>query len=125
MKRILQMGPAVGLILGGFAAQAHAQTPPAWSWEGPHVGVHLGASSQTQDVQSATDRVQQLSGVNIIGRGIVLVPETTVVAPRAKQSGGTFIGGIEGGWDQRYGQWVAGVLADIDFGGRSASSSYT
>jgi opacity protein-like surface antigen len=123
---MLKVRLAVGLVLGCCASPALAQTPPTqWVWDGPHIGLHLGGSSQTADVQTATDRILQLSGVNIIGRGIVIVPETTFVAQRAKESGSTFAGGVVGGWDQRYGQWVGGVVGDINFGGRSTSTGYT
>jgi opacity protein-like surface antigen len=94
-------------------------------WGGPHIGLHIGGSPQTADVQSATDRILQLSGVNIVGRGIVIVPETSFVAQRVKENGTPFVGGVVGGWDQRYGQWLGGVVGDLNFGGRSISNGYT
>jgi len=116
-------GLAVGLFVCALAPQARAQSDPASMWNGPYAGVHLGPGFHTSNVQDATERIMQLSGVNIIGRGVVLVPETTTLAPGGRRTDKSFIAGLEGGWDRRYGDWVAGVVAEIDFGGQSSSTT--
>jgi opacity protein-like surface antigen len=120
------MRAVVGLFVCGLAAHADAQSgAPATPWEGPFGGIHLGPGFQSSELGNTTESVLQLSGVNIIGRGVVIVPATTTVAPGTRPTDHSFIAGLEGGWDHRRGDWMTGFIADLDFGGQSSSTSFS
>src|SRR5262245_13790674 len=81
----------------------------AWSWAGPYVGANIGYSFG----KSKTDAVFNDS--------------TTGAALLATGSSDTLnggIGGIQGGFNWQWANWVAGIEADVQVSGQGATPTY-
>ena len=94
----------------GFAAPLfEAPVLAAWSWAGPYVGANIGYSAG----RSRTDAVfsDATTGAALFATGS---PDNLNGA----------IGGIQGGYNWQWGNWVAGIEADVQISGQGATPSY-
>lgn len=132
----------IGVVLSFFAptaarAQATAtgatQKPPAAArppaekdWEGFYAGANLGLTPRSFDVGSSTETINQISGINVAGRGVVNVPATTATLPASSPGDTAFLAGVLAGYNRMFrDQWLGGVEGNIDFGFGSTSSTFT
>jgi outer membrane immunogenic protein len=95
------------IALLGSASAAQAQ-----SWTGFYIGVN-GQGSRDRVAADATLQIQQISGLFVTGRGIVIVPGTTrdFAASRRETS---WSGGAQLGYQWQSGNIVFGAEADFD-----------
>lgn len=92
------------------SATAASATPP--NWTGFYVGVN-GTGSRDKVDASGTLQIQQISGLFVTGRGIVIVPGTTL--PFAASHNETnWGGGGQLGYQWQSGNFVFGAEADYD-----------
>ena len=94
----------------GFAAPLFkAPVLAAWSWAGPYVGANIGYSAG----KSRTDAVfsDATTGAALFATG-------------SSDDLNGAIGGIQGGYNWQWGNWVAGIEADVQISGQGATPSY-
>ena len=121
---------AIGVGAFAFAAPAAAQNG---SWSGFHIGLN-GTGYQQHMSMSGTANLDQLSGLFVPNRGIVIVPGTTFsLAPggqytsltsQSTRNKTTASIGAQAGFDWQFGGVVAGAEADIQGTRRSTTSVY-
>jgi opacity protein-like surface antigen len=81
----------------------------AWSWAGPYIGANIGMGFG----RSQTDAI-----FNDMATGAALL------ATGSSDSLNGGIGGIQGGFNWQWGNWVTGIEADIQVSGQGATPSY-
>ncbi len=81
----------------------------AWSWVGPYIGANIGYSFG----KSRTDAV-----FSDFTTGVPLL----AAASSDNLNGG--VGGIQGGYNWQWGNWVGGIEADAQISGQGATPSY-
>ena len=81
----------------------------AWSWAGPYIGANIGYSAG----KSKTDAVFSdfTTGAPLLATG-------------STDNLNGMIGGIQGGYNWQWGNWVGGIEADIQISGQGATPSY-
>ena len=81
----------------------------AWSWAGPYIGANIGYSVG----KSKTDAVFSdfTTGAPLLATG-------------STDNLNGMIGGIQGGYNWQWGNWVGGIEADIQISGQGATPSY-
>ena len=92
---------------GGAIFKAPVLT--AWSWAGPYIGANIGYSAG----KSKTDAVFSdfTTGAPLLATG-------------STDNLNGMIGGIQGGYNWQWGNWVGGIEADIQISGQGATPSY-
>ena len=140
MRKLLTSGAACALLAGITIAQAaDVAAPiaplgalvPQFSWTGFHIGANAGGSWRRFNLNPSPDpsnfQVQQVSGVFVPGRGIVIVPGTTRPEPNLRADADGFIGGGQIGYNLQFGRFVFGVEGDAQLGSgaRTAASVTT
>ena len=103
------------------ATPAFAQDTDVEDWSGPYVSVSAAGDSQ-QVTTSSTDQVTQISGLVVPGRGLVIVPGTTVATAGSDRKTG-FSGGAALGWLGQSGSVVYGVELGGSLGQSSSSTT--
>jgi outer membrane immunogenic protein len=110
----LPRSAAVLLLLASISGVASAQgvitTSSGNRWEGWYAGVNLGGAwNTTCNTWTANTAAQQ-----------------NFLNARSCPNGGTFIGGLQGGYNFQYEQWVWGLGIDYDFiSSKSKYQNYT
>ncbi len=81
----------------------------AWTWAGPYIGVNIGYSAG----KSKTDAVFSdfTTGAPLFAAG-------------STDNLNGAIGGIQGGYNWQWGNWVGGIEADVQISGQGATPSY-
>ena len=81
----------------------------AWSWAGPYIGANIGYSAG----KSKTDAVFSdfTTGAPLLATG-------------STDNLNGAIGGIQGGYNWQWGNWVGGIEADVQISGQGATPSY-
>lgn len=103
------------------SATAAGATPPSWS--GFYGGLNAFGSRDKVDT-SGTLLITQISGLFVTGRGIVIVPGTTLPLSASDHKTNADWGG-QIGFQWQSGQFVFGAEADIDPFHRNTSASET
>jgi opacity protein-like surface antigen len=85
-----------------------AAAPAPWSWSGPYIGANIGYSFG----KSRTDAVFNDPTVGAL----------FATGSSDNLNGG--IGGFQGGFNWQWGNWVAGIEADIQISGQGATPAY-
>ena len=88
------------------------KAPPvltAWTWAGPYIGANIGYSAG----KSKTDAVF---------KGFTTGAPLLATGSTDNLSG--MIGGLQGGYNWQWGNWVGGIEADIQISGQGATPSY-
>ena len=94
----------------GFGAPIFkAPVLSAWTWAGPYIGANIGYSAG----KSKTDAVFS-----------DLATGAPLLATGSSDNLNGAIGGIQGGYNWQWGNWVGGVEADIQISGQGATPSY-
>ena len=98
-----------GAPIGFGAPIFKAPVLAAWTWAGPYIGANIGYSAG----KSKTDAVfnDAVAGAPLFATG-------------SSDSLNGVIGGIQGGYNWQWGNWVAGVEADAQISGQGATPSY-
>lgn len=116
-------GAALALALtAGPTAPALAQTEGLDGWSGFYVGGEIGAARSRQTA-SGTDDHAQLSNILVPGRGIVVVPSTSIGFTQRGRTSSLLYGGFVGAQFQA-GSLVLGLEGDIH-GPRDLADSAT
>ncbi|MCW3848727.1 outer membrane beta-barrel protein [Sphingomonas sp. LB-2] len=113
-------GASVLLVL---ATPAFAQEQEVEDWSGPYISVSAAGDSQ-QVTTSSTDSVNQVTNLIVPGRGLVVVPGTSVATSGSDTETG-FSGGAAFGWLGQSGGFVYGVELGGNFGQSSSGTSST
>jgi outer membrane immunogenic protein len=109
------------LLAASALTPVSAMAAPTTDWTGPYIGVN-GAGDLTDVGMSGTAQVNQLSGIFWPGRGVIIVPGTTVSFPSDQfhtatvttdRKTATEFGG-QAGYDWQFGRFVAGIEGDVD-----------
>ena len=81
----------------------------AWTWAGPYIGANIGYSAG----KSKTDAVFSdfTTGAPLFATG-------------STDNLNGAIGGIQGGYNWQWGNWVGGIEADVQISGQGATPSY-
>ena len=81
----------------------------AWTWAGPYIGANIGYSAG----KSKTDAVFSdfTTGAPLLATG-------------STDNLNGAIGGIQGGYNWQWGNWVGGIEADVQISGQGATPSY-
>jgi len=135
MRNILTSA-AVGALLAGistaYAADMPVKAPPApvvaaFNWGGFYIGGNAGGSWRQVDLVPVDPaiRINQVSGVFIPGRGIVIVPGTTRDRPPLSADVSGFVGGGQVGFNIQSGRWVYGVEGDVQATTGARSAAFT
>ncbi|MGA7487943.1 MAG: TonB-dependent receptor, partial [Xanthobacteraceae bacterium] len=103
--------PGIGYDKAPFGLPPIFKAPvaTAWSWAGPYIGANIGYSFG----RSKTDAV-----FNDTTTGAALL------AAGSSDSLNGGIGGIQGGYNWQWANWVAGVEADLQISGQGATPTY-
>lgn len=109
-------GASILLVL---ATPAFAQDQEE-DWSGPYVSVSAAGDSQ-QVTTSSTDSVTQVTNLVVPGRGLVVVPGTSVATSGSDTETG-FSGGAAFGWLGQSGSFVYGVELGGNFGQSSSGT---
>ena len=94
----------------GFGAPIFkAPVLTAWTWAGPYIGANIGYSAG----KSKTDAVFSdfTTGAPLLATG-------------SSDNLNGAIGGIQGGYNWQWGNWVGGIEADVQISGQGATPSY-
>lgn len=119
------LGAVVGLLAVGCASAAWSEPMPTMQWSGLYVGIHAGLDWNRASHSPFNDLVEQGSGAFIPGRGIVIVPGTTVPFPNsAFSSTSGFVGG-QLGYSWNFDHLVVGAEGDLRMGSRPSTLSAT
>jgi outer membrane immunogenic protein len=104
-----------GVSLAAIATAAAAQ--PTYDWSGVYIGVNGGGAWQRGRVDGDDIIMNQVTNVPVPGRGVVVVPATTLDGPagRETRSRGEYGGQLGFAWQT--GAWVLGAEADLGSGG--------
>ncbi len=94
-------------------------------WEGFYAGGEIGLLPRSFDLGSSVEAINQISGVNVAGRGIVVVPAATATIPASSPGDTAFLAGVLAGYSRQFDKWVGGVEGSLDFGFGSTSSTFT
>ncbi len=107
---VKSIGTAGAAILTLACVPAYAQSDDDWS--GIYVGVHGDGTIDTVRSDS-TVLVTQISGLFVTGRGLVIVPGTTL--PQSSSDHSTnFDAGGHAGYQKQFGGFVIGAEGDFD-----------
>ena len=89
----------------------------AYNRTGFYVGPNLGFSSVKlmQGLDQYNVQFNQISGVFVVRRGIVIVPGTTRPAPVGSSSKTSFAGGVQLGYLKQFNKWAAGIEGDVNY----------
>lgn len=94
-------------------------------WEGFYAGAGIGLTPRTVDIGSSVETINQVSGVTVAGRGVVIVPEITNTLPASSPRGTAFVAGVLAGYNHLFDRWLGGVEGGLDFSPGSTSSTFT
>jgi iron complex outermembrane receptor protein len=86
-----------------------AAAPTPWSWSGPYIGANIGYSFGKSKTDAAFN--DPTAGTALFATG-----------SSDNLNGG--IGGFQGGFNWQWGNWVAGIEADIQISGQGATPTY-
>jgi opacity protein-like surface antigen len=112
----------LGTITAAIFAWPMAAAAQDTDWSGLYVGGEIGASRSHQSVSGTDDHIQ-LSNVLVPGRGLVVVPGTTISYSQRGRTTSVLYGGFAGGQIQT-GSLILGLEADLH-GPRDLASSMT
>jgi len=94
----------------GFGAPIFkAPVLTAWSWAGPYIGANIGYSAGKSKTDAAFSDFT--TGAPLLATG-------------STDNLNGAIGGIQGGYNWQWGNWVGGIEADVQISGQGATPSY-
>jgi Outer membrane protein beta-barrel domain len=111
------------VVAFGCAALPAVAAPPG-PWSGPYVGIGPTSTTVSASTEPYNYLVQQISGLTVTGRGMIVVPGTyspAVSSAQATLTGGTLRAGY--GWQRRAFVW--GLEGQYGGAGGSGSSTTT
>jgi opacity protein-like surface antigen len=94
-------------------------------WEGFYAGAGIGLMPRTFDLGASTETINQVTNVNVAGRGTIVVPGTTNTLPASSPGDTAFLAGVQAGYNRRFGSWLGGVEGGLDFGFGTTSTTFT
>jgi opacity protein-like surface antigen len=104
----------LALLCALFLLSVSAVTPAqsAADWSGFYAGGSVsGSSGQTK--ATATLLVNQISNLTVIGRGLVVVPGTTLPLAASRHKS-TWSGGVNAGYNWQHGKFVIGPEVSVE-----------
>ena len=121
IRRFSHAAAVVALSTAALAAPAMAQDQ-ASPWHGWYVGANIGVNWSATDL-STSAHVPTAAG------SVVITPADAALIHSSSSAGNKtgFTGGIEGGYNWRYGDWLLGIETDYEAldNNQSSNNSYT
>ena len=112
------------VCLTAVLALAGAASAAPRDWSGAYVGVNAGGDWRGASVGDSAEQINNLSGVFVPQRGIIIVPGFTTDVPATSHTDGGSVWGGQVGFNAQSGAWVYGAEGDLDAGSGKVSTSF-